>query len=170
MAVPGPGPSSGLAGLPLFIFGSSGAERHRARRRIRPRVPAAGVRAYQQNGPQVRTTTQGAETARVQPVCLIDLAVSLSVSSLLNNYMMWTLVQKSVASLDQRFENAQDKLLESLYGTKKVLHTSNMTCVLGWTAGSGSVGLTVFAKYKQYFPFKRRIPNFRKVLSHETPL
>lgn len=40
--------------------------------------------------------------------------------SLLNNYMMWTLVQKSVASLDQRFENAQDKLLESLYGTKKV--------------------------------------------------
>lgn len=39
--------------------------------------------------------------------------------------MMWTLVQKSVASLDQRFENAQDKLLESLYGTKKVLHTSN---------------------------------------------
>eukprot|EP00064_Thunnus_orientalis_P020848 superscaffoldBa00005980_g20998 len=42
-----------------------------------------------------------------------------SASSLLNNYMMWTLVQKSVASLDQRFENAQDKLLESLYGTKK---------------------------------------------------
>lgn len=34
---------------------------------------------------------------------------------------MWTLVQKNVASLDQRFENAQDKLLESLYGTKKVL-------------------------------------------------
>lgn len=42
--------------------------------------------------------------------------------SLLNNYMMWTLVQKSVATLDQRFENAQDKLLESLYGTKKVLN------------------------------------------------
>uniref|UniRef100_A0A3Q2QZJ8 endothelin-converting enzyme 1 n=1 Tax=Fundulus heteroclitus TaxID=8078 RepID=A0A3Q2QZJ8_FUNHE len=40
--------------------------------------------------------------------------------SLLNNYMMWTLVQKGVATLDQRFENAQDKLLESLYGTKKV--------------------------------------------------
>ncbi|TNN22323.1 Endothelin-converting enzyme 2 [Liparis tanakae] len=35
--------------------------------------------------------------------------------------MMWTLVQKSVSSLDQRFEDAQDKLLESLYGTKKVL-------------------------------------------------
>ncbi|XP_029699572.1 endothelin-converting enzyme 2b isoform X3 [Takifugu rubripes] len=39
--------------------------------------------------------------------------------SLLNNYMIWTLVQKTVASLDQRFENAQDKLLESLIGTKK---------------------------------------------------
>lgn len=54
---------------------------------------------------------------------MIDPPVFLFVSSLLNNYMMWTLVQKSVASLDQRFENAQDKLLESLYGTKKVLHT-----------------------------------------------
>lgn len=41
-------------------------------------------------------------------------------SSLVNNYMIWTLVQKTVASLDQRFENAQDKLLESLIGTKKV--------------------------------------------------
>lgn len=44
--------------------------------------------------------------------------------SLLNNYMIWTLVQKTVASLDQRFENAQDKLLESLIGTKKVLFPS----------------------------------------------
>lgn len=49
------------------------------------------------------------------PVCL---------SSLVNNYMIWTLVQKTVASLDQRFENAQDKLLESLIGTKKVLFPS----------------------------------------------
>lgn len=40
--------------------------------------------------------------------------------SLLNNYMIWNLVQKGASSLDQRFENAQDKLLESLYGTKKV--------------------------------------------------
>lgn len=47
-------------------------------------------------------------------------AAAVSASSLLNNYMMWTLVQKGVATLDQRFENAQDKLLESLYGTKKV--------------------------------------------------
>ncbi|XP_035628629.1 endothelin-converting enzyme 2-like isoform X3 [Oncorhynchus keta] len=40
--------------------------------------------------------------------------------SLLNNYMIWNLVLKGASSLDQRFENAQDKLLERLYGTKKV--------------------------------------------------
>lgn len=56
--------------------------------------------------------------SRLSQTCL---SVCLSVFSLLNNYMMWTLVLKSVAFLDQRFENAQDKLLESLYGTKKVL-------------------------------------------------
>uniref|UniRef100_A0A8C6KER4 endothelin-converting enzyme 1 n=1 Tax=Nothobranchius furzeri TaxID=105023 RepID=A0A8C6KER4_NOTFU len=49
--------------------------------------------------------------------------------SLLNNYMMWTLVQKSVATLDQRFENAQDKLLESLYGTKKSCTPRWQTCI-----------------------------------------
>lgn len=52
--------------------------------------------------------------------------------SLLNNYMMWTLVQKSVTSLDQRFENAQDKLLESLYGTKKSCTPRWQTCI-GYT-------------------------------------
>nr|XP_061811873.1 endothelin-converting enzyme 2-like isoform X1 [Nerophis lumbriciformis] len=50
-------------------------------------------------------------------------------NSLLNNYMMWTLVQKNVASLDQRFENAQDKLLESLYGTKKSCTPRWQTCI-----------------------------------------
>lgn len=53
--------------------------------------------------------------------------ICVSLFSLLNNYMMWTLVQKSVASLDQRFENAQDKLLESLYGTKKVCGAQILT-------------------------------------------
>lgn len=55
-------------------------------------------------------------------VPLVDILThSLSLfSSLLNNYMIWNLVQKGASSLDQRFENAQDKLLESLYGTKKV--------------------------------------------------
>uniref|UniRef100_A0AAY4EIY1 endothelin-converting enzyme 1 n=1 Tax=Denticeps clupeoides TaxID=299321 RepID=A0AAY4EIY1_9TELE len=49
--------------------------------------------------------------------------------SLLNNYMMWNLVQKGVPSLDQRFENAQDKLLESLYGTKKSCTPRWQTCI-----------------------------------------
>ncbi|CAM9110461.1 unnamed protein product [Lampetra planeri] len=49
--------------------------------------------------------------------------------SLLNNYMVWTLVLKSVTSLDQRFENAQDKLLESLFGTKKSCTPRWQTCI-----------------------------------------
>ncbi|XP_068601189.1 endothelin-converting enzyme 2b [Brachionichthys hirsutus] len=62
--------------------------------------------------------------------------------SLLNNYMMWTLVQKTEASLDQRFENAQDKLRESLYGTKKACAPRWQTCIedtddtLGFALGS----------------------------------
>ncbi|XP_013888080.1 endothelin-converting enzyme 2, partial [Austrofundulus limnaeus] len=50
---------------------------------------------------------------------LVSELINKTDKSLLNNYMMWTLVQKSVATLDQRFENAHDKLWESLYGTKK---------------------------------------------------
>ncbi|XP_071219129.1 endothelin-converting enzyme 2-like isoform X2 [Salvelinus alpinus] len=49
--------------------------------------------------------------------------------SLLNNYMIWNLVQKGASSLDQRFENAQDKLLESLYGTKKPRTPRWQTCI-----------------------------------------
>ncbi|MGH0175050.1 UNVERIFIED_CONTAM: hypothetical protein FKN15_069533, partial [Acipenser sinensis] len=49
--------------------------------------------------------------------------------SLLNNYMIWNLVQKTASSLDQRFENAQDKLLESLYGTKKSCTPRWQTCI-----------------------------------------
>ncbi|XP_011837326.1 PREDICTED: endothelin-converting enzyme 2 [Mandrillus leucophaeus] len=40
--------------------------------------------------------------------------------SILNNYLIWNLVQKTTSSLDRRFESAQEKLLETLYGTKKV--------------------------------------------------
>uniref|UniRef100_A0A8C8IDG7 endothelin-converting enzyme 1 n=1 Tax=Oncorhynchus tshawytscha TaxID=74940 RepID=A0A8C8IDG7_ONCTS len=49
--------------------------------------------------------------------------------SLLNNYMIWNLVQKGASSLDQRFESAQDKLLESLYGTKKPRTPRWQTCI-----------------------------------------
>lgn len=41
-------------------------------------------------------------------------------ASILNNYLIWNLVQKTSLSLDRRFESAQEKLLETLYGTKKV--------------------------------------------------
>uniref|UniRef100_A0A674DR86 endothelin-converting enzyme 1 n=1 Tax=Salmo trutta TaxID=8032 RepID=A0A674DR86_SALTR len=50
-------------------------------------------------------------------------------TDLLNNYMIWNLVQKGASSLDQRFENAQDKLLESLYGTKKSCTPRWQTCI-----------------------------------------
>uniref|UniRef100_A0A674NDR0 endothelin-converting enzyme 1 n=1 Tax=Takifugu rubripes TaxID=31033 RepID=A0A674NDR0_TAKRU len=68
--------------------------------------------------------------------------------SLLNNYMIWTLVQKTVASLDQRFENAQDKLLESLIGTKKSCTPRWQTCIentddtLGFALGAKSLKWT----------------------------
>lgn len=41
--------------------------------------------------------------------------------SVLNNYLIWNLVQKTASSLDQRFETAQERLLETLYGTRKVM-------------------------------------------------
>uniref|UniRef100_A0A669C389 endothelin-converting enzyme 1 n=1 Tax=Oreochromis niloticus TaxID=8128 RepID=A0A669C389_ORENI len=75
--------------------------------------------------------------------------------SLLNNYMMWTLVQKSVASLDQRFENAQDKLLESLYGTKKSCTPRWQTCIgntddtLGFALGALFVKATFDKQSKE---------------------
>lgn len=56
--------------------------------------------------------------------------------SILNNYLIWNLVQKTASSLDQRFETAQERLLETLYGTRKVMgggwgHSSLCTVVQG---------------------------------------
>lgn len=62
--------------------------------------------------------------------------------SILNNYMMWNLIQKTASSLDQRFENAQEKLLETIYGTKKSCTPRWQTCIsntddtLGFALGS----------------------------------
>ncbi|XP_036203207.1 endothelin-converting enzyme 1 isoform X4 [Myotis myotis] len=44
---------------------------------------------------------------------------------LLNNYMIWTLVRKTTGFLDQRFQDADEKLMEIIYGTKK-------TCLPRW--------------------------------------
>ncbi|XP_061493453.1 endothelin-converting enzyme 2 isoform X1 [Rhineura floridana] len=49
--------------------------------------------------------------------------------SILNNYMIWNLVQKTASTLDQRFEAAQEKLLETLYGTKKSCTPRWQTCI-----------------------------------------
>ncbi|NXR07632.1 ECE2 enzyme, partial [Semnornis frantzii] len=62
--------------------------------------------------------------------------------SILNNYLIWNLVQKTASSLDQRFETAQEKLLETLYGTRKSCTPRWQTCIsntddtLGFALGS----------------------------------
>lgn len=43
-----------------------------------------------------------------------------SCPSLLNNYMIWNLVRKTSTFLDQRFQDADEKFMEVMYGTKKV--------------------------------------------------
>ncbi|OCT73368.1 hypothetical protein XELAEV_18036351mg [Xenopus laevis] len=44
---------------------------------------------------------------------------------ILNNYMMWNLMRKTSSFLDQRFQDAEEKLIEVMYGTKK-------TCLPRW--------------------------------------
>uniref|UniRef100_A0A8B9UGZ3 Endothelin-converting enzyme 1 n=1 Tax=Anas zonorhyncha TaxID=75864 RepID=A0A8B9UGZ3_9AVES len=44
---------------------------------------------------------------------------------LLNNYMIWNLVRKTSPFLDQRFQDAEEKFMEAMYGTKK-------TCLPRW--------------------------------------
>ncbi|XP_027731130.1 endothelin-converting enzyme 2 isoform X4 [Vombatus ursinus] len=62
--------------------------------------------------------------------------------SILNNYLVWNLVQKTSSSLDRRFESAQEKLMETLYGTKKSCTPRWQTCIsntddaLGFALGS----------------------------------
>ncbi|KAJ7324704.1 hypothetical protein JRQ81_017724 [Phrynocephalus forsythii] len=75
--------------------------------------------------------------------------------SVLNNYMIWNLVQKTTSSLDQRFETAQEKLLETLYGTKKSCTPRWQTCIsntddtLGFALGALFVKATFDRHSKQ---------------------
>lgn len=52
--------------------------------------------------------------------------------SLLNNYMIWNLVRKTSTFLDQRFQDADEKFMEVMYGTKKVslsvAHAKHLLC------------------------------------------
>uniref|UniRef100_A0A803XRC7 endothelin-converting enzyme 1 n=1 Tax=Meleagris gallopavo TaxID=9103 RepID=A0A803XRC7_MELGA len=67
------------------------------------------------------------ELAETEPVVVYGDAYLQQVSelinstdrSILNNYLIWNLVQKTASNLDQRFETAQERLLETLYGTRK---------------------------------------------------
>ncbi|XP_033618492.1 EEF1AKMT4-ECE2 readthrough transcript protein isoform X2 [Fukomys damarensis] len=75
--------------------------------------------------------------------------------SVLNNYLIWNLVQKTAASLDRRFESAQEKLLETLYGTKKSCTPRWQTCIsntddaLGFALGSLFVKATFDRQSKE---------------------
>ncbi|XP_015990050.2 endothelin-converting enzyme 2 isoform X5 [Rousettus aegyptiacus] len=75
--------------------------------------------------------------------------------SVLNNYLIWNLVQKTTSSLDQRFESAQEKLLETLYGTKKSCMPRWQTCIsntddaLGFALGSLFVKATFDRQSKE---------------------
>uniref|UniRef100_A0A8C5Q5W5 Endothelin-converting enzyme 1 n=1 Tax=Leptobrachium leishanense TaxID=445787 RepID=A0A8C5Q5W5_9ANUR len=44
---------------------------------------------------------------------------------ILNNYIMWNIVRKASSFLDQRFQDAEEKFMEVMYGTKK-------TCLPRW--------------------------------------
>ncbi|KAF6384994.1 hypothetical protein mRhiFer1_008843 [Rhinolophus ferrumequinum] len=76
-------------------------------------------------------------------------------ASILNNYLIWNLVQKTSLSLDRRFESAQEKLLETLYGTKKSCMPRWQTCIsntddaLGFALGSLFVKATFDRKSKK---------------------
>ncbi|XP_055977341.1 endothelin-converting enzyme 2 isoform X1 [Sorex fumeus] len=75
--------------------------------------------------------------------------------SILNNYLIWNLVQKTTSSLDRRFESAQEKLLETLYGTKKSCTPRWQTCIsntddaLGFALGSLFVKATFDRQSKE---------------------
>ncbi|XP_024898113.1 endothelin-converting enzyme 2 isoform X4 [Pteropus alecto] len=75
--------------------------------------------------------------------------------SVLNNYLIWNLVQKTTSSLDRRFESAQEKLLETLYGTKKSCTPRWQTCIsntddaLGFALGSLFVKATFDRQSKE---------------------
>ena len=73
-------------------------------------APAAGARFGLAGGWGIPHGTYPWQA--VAPLCL---------RSILNNYLIWNLVQKTASSLDQRFETAQERLLETLYGTRKVM-------------------------------------------------
>ncbi|XP_066547621.1 endothelin-converting enzyme 1 isoform X2 [Amia ocellicauda] len=76
-----------------------------------------------------------------------DLINSTS-KSLLNTYMMLTVVRKMASNLDQRFQDAEERFLEAMYGTKKScvprwkLCVSDTDSALGFSLGAMFVKAT----------------------------
>ncbi|XP_059997177.1 endothelin-converting enzyme 1 isoform X4 [Lagenorhynchus albirostris] len=55
----------------------------------------------------------------------VSTLINITDKCLLNNYMIWNLVRKTSSFLDQRFQDADEKFMEVMYGTKK-------TCLPRW--------------------------------------
>ncbi|XP_044277182.1 endothelin-converting enzyme 1 isoform X2 [Varanus komodoensis] len=66
----------------------------------------------------------------------------------LHNYMIWHLVRKGVSFLDHRFQDAEDKFLESMYGSRKTCSPRWKYCIsdtdfnLGFALGAMFVRAT----------------------------
>ncbi|XP_053853707.1 endothelin-converting enzyme 1 isoform X1 [Vidua macroura] len=74
---------------------------------------------------------------------------------LLNNYMIWNLVRKTSPLLDQRFQDAEEKFMEVMYGTKKSCLPRWKFCIsdtdnnLGFALGAMFVKATFAEDSKQ---------------------
>ncbi|KAM4704519.1 endothelin-converting enzyme 1 isoform 2-T3 [Rhinophrynus dorsalis] len=83
--------------------------------------------------PFLQTVFHPVEINESEPVVVYAKEYLIDVSALinstekriLNNYMMWNLVRKASSFLDQRFQDAEEKFMEVMYGTKK-------TCLPRW--------------------------------------
>ncbi|KFQ71460.1 Endothelin-converting enzyme 2, partial [Phaethon lepturus] len=73
------------------------------------------------------------ELADTEPVVVYGDTYLQQVSDLINgtdrSSLTWNRVQKTPSSLDQRFETAQERLLETLYGTRKSCTPRWQTCI-----------------------------------------
>ncbi|XP_045154875.1 endothelin-converting enzyme 1 [Echinops telfairi] len=83
--------------------------------------------------PFLNTIFYPVEINESEPIVVYDKEYLKEVSTLikntdkclLNNYMIWNLVRKTSSFLDQRFQDADEKFMEVMYGTKK-------TCLPRW--------------------------------------
>ncbi|CAJ0916670.1 unnamed protein product [Ranitomeya imitator] len=91
----------------------------------------------------LRTVFHPVEINETEPVVVYAKEYLQDVSDLinrtdkriLNNYMMWNLVRKTSLLLDLRFQDAEEKFIEVMYGTKKVWNQEG-NGTLGWRCGT----------------------------------